>query len=151
VGSADLSATGGLVRFARITSLSEIYKLPLATVLVGILPFPPYWRGNFVLLVLSWANLFSLIFLPHMLVGAWMSIRGADWRKRVPLLLIPGIFLVLIGATHVGVVRYRETVFPMMLVLAGAGLARGGNAAVVFCTYAVLAALGGLVWIVRYS
>ena len=149
--SAGLASTGGLVRFARITSIFEIYKLPLSSVLVTILPFPPYWRGHLPMVLLSWLNLFNLAFLPFMISGSWVTISGERWRERVPLLLIPVIFLVLIGAAHVGVVRYRETVFPMMLIVASAGMARGNNAIVVICTYSALLALGALVWVVRYT
>jgi 4-amino-4-deoxy-L-arabinose transferase-like glycosyltransferase len=150
VDSAALAdAGGGLLRYVRVTSIWDIYKLPLSTVLVAILPFPPYWRGVFPSVLLSWMNIFNLIFLPHMLVGASSTFRGPDWRRRIPLLLIPAIFLMLIGAAHSGVVRYRETVFPLMLVLAGAGLARGGNLIICLATYSVLAILGLLVWMVR--
>lgn len=149
--SGAMAEVGGLVRYVRMTSYLEIYKLPFATALFTILPFPPYVTGYLPAIILSWANLFNLVILPQMLVGAWMTFERGESKRRLPLLLFPLAFLVLLSAIHIGTVRYRETVYPTMLVLAGAGLARGGNTAFAGMLYFALAMLGGLVLFVRYA
>jgi len=149
--SATLAGTGGLVRLARMTSVFEVYKLPLATFLVVILPFPPILMGALPSVLLSWANLLNIAFLPAMLQGAWAILRGGSWRRQGPLLIASGVFLVLIGASHVGVVRYRETIFPLMLLLAGLGLTRGVNALLYAGVYGGMIALGFVVYLSRFS
>ncbi|MAG32830.1 MAG: hypothetical protein CL908_18285 [Deltaproteobacteria bacterium] len=149
--SGALAEVGGLVRSVRMTSIFEIYKLPFATALFTILPFPPYVTGYLPTIISSWAQLASLAFLPHMIMGAMVSFDRAEWRRRIPLLAFIVTFLALLAAIHIGVIRYRETVYPALLVLAGAGLARGGNTALAGLIYFGLALLGGLVLFVRYS
>ncbi len=149
--SAGLAEVGGLVRYVRMTSIFEIYKLPFATVLMVILPFPPYLSGSLPSLLLSWTNLVNLFFLPHMISGALHVLRSKDWRKQLPVLLFPGIFLVLLGATHVGVIRYRETVFPIMLVVAAIGIHAGTSLVMRGLTYFGLLGLGGLVYFARFG
>jgi hypothetical protein len=148
--SGGLSEAVGLVSYVRMTSVLDIWKLPFASVLILILPFPPYFTGYLPTIALSWANLFNLIFLPHMIVGAGMSLARAEWKRRVPLLLFSGVFLVLLAAIHIGVIRYREIVYPTMLVLAGAGLARGGNTVLCAVIYFGLTMLGGVVLFARH-
>ena len=150
-GSANLAEVGGLVRFARMTSLLELWKLPLATFLVVILPYPPYFSGNLPSIILSWANLLNLAFLPHMFRGAWAVVRETEWQRRLPLLIFPFIFLILIGATHVGTVRYRETVFPVMLVLAAIGLHRRSNLLLNAAVYGGLIFIGGVAYFARFA
>ena len=149
--SATLAGTGGLVRLARMTSVFEIYKLPLAAFLVVILPFPPTFTGFLPTVLLSWANLFNIAFLPAMLQGAWAILTGGSWRRQGPLLVATGVFLVLIGAAHVGVVRYRETIFPLMLLLAGLGLTRGANFLLYAGVYGGMLALGCIVYFSRFA
>lgn len=150
-GSADLAEVGGLVRFARMTSIFEVYKIPLATFLVVILPYPPYLSGELPSIVLSWANLANLAFLPHMFRGAWAVAREENWQMRLPLLIFPLVFLILIGATHVGTVRYRETVFPVMLVLAAIGLHRRSNFLLNAIVFGGLILLGGVAYYARFG
>jgi hypothetical protein len=147
--SAQLAEIGGLVRYARMQSIFEVYKLPVATVLAVILPFPPFNTGELPAILLSWANLFNLALLPQMIAGAMLVARNPEWKSAAPLILFPGVFLVLIAATHLGVERYRETVFPVMLVLAGAGFVRGRNRISATLVYGALILLGGIVVIVR--
>lgn len=149
--SAGHAQVGGLVRFVRMTSIYEIYKLPLATILVVILPYPPHVNGNLPSIILSWENLLNLAFLPQVIRGAWMVLSEAGWQKRIPLLIFPGVFLVLIGATHVGVERYREVVFPVMMVLGAAGLYRGRNLRLSIVVYGALIVLGGVVVFSRFA
>lgn len=150
-GSAELAEVGGLVRFARMTSPLELYKLPLATFLVVILPYPPYFTGSLPSVILSWANLLNLAFLPHMIRGAWAVVRESEWQRRLPLLIYPLIFLILIGATHVGTVRYRETVFPVMLILAAIGLHRRSNLLLNAAVYGALIFMGGVAYFARFA
>ena len=84
-----------------------------------------------------------------MLSGAWGVLRNQNWRSQIPILIFPIVYLVLIGAAHIGVIRYRETVFPIMLILAAAGIVQKTNRFLILGVYSMLAALGGLVYAVR--
>ena len=150
-GSADLAEVGGLVRFARMTSLFEIYKLPLATFLVAIMPYPPYFSGDLPPIIQSWANLLNLIFFPHMIRGAWAVLSEPDRQKKLPLLIFPLVFLILIGAAHVGVVRYRETIFPILLILAAIGIHRGSHFLLNAVVYGGLILLGMIAYYARFA
>ena len=86
-----------------------------------------------------------------MLQGAWTILTGGSWRRQGPLLVATGVFLVLIGASHVGVVRYRETIFPLMLLLAGLGLTRGVNLLVYAGLYGGMLTLGCIVYFTRFA
>jgi len=116
-----------------------------------ILPFPPIFSGSLPMILLTWANLLNIAFLPAMFQGAWATIRGGSWRQQGPLLVTSGVFLVLIGAAHVGVVRYRETIFPVMLLLAGLGLTRGVNFVVYAGVYGAMLVLGCIVYFSRFG
>ena len=147
--SAGHSQTGGLVRLVRITSPLDLYKLPAATALAAILPFPPDLAKPMPSQVLAFTNLFNLLFLPSMLYGAVVVLRKEDWNRRVPVIIFPFLYLVLVGLVNVGIVRYRETIFPVMLILAGVGLAQRGGGGVYAATYGSLALLGSLIYFVR--
>jgi len=79
-----------------------------------------------------------------------MTFARGEWRKRIPLLIFAGSFLVVLAAVHVGVLRYRETIYPTMLVLAGAGFARGNNGLISAVVYFGLVMLGGGVLFIRH-
>jgi len=148
--SADYANQGGLVRLVRIASPIDLYKLPVAASLAAILPYPPYLRGSIPSIVLSWANLANLAFLPSMLFGVITIISRKDWRRCVPVVLFPALFLVVHGLVNIGVARYRETIFPIMLILAGVGLAQRGGGLIYGVVYAGLIFLGGLAYFMRY-
>ena len=150
IQSGNLADGAGLVSLVRMTSFFEIYKLPFAVPLALILPFPPSTEGSLPAVMLSFANLGNLAVLPHMLVGAVMTFARGEWRKRIPLLIFAGSFLVVLAAVHVGVLRYRETIYPTMLVLAGAGFARGNNGLISAVVYFGLVMLGGGVLFIRH-
>jgi 4-amino-4-deoxy-L-arabinose transferase-like glycosyltransferase len=147
--SGSLADGAGLVSLLRMTSIFEIYKLPFAVPLVLILPFPPSTGGSLPAVMLSFANLGNLVVLPHVLVGAVMTFARGEWKRRVPLLIFAGSFIVLLAAVHIGIIRYRETIYPTVLVLAGAGLARGNNGLISAVVYFGLVMLGGVVLFVR--
>lgn len=151
LNSSDLSEVGGLARFARMNSVFQVYKLPLATFLALALPFPPLFSGLLPPVVLSWTNLANLAFLPFMIGGGFAVLRDPEWRRKMPILLFPLVFLVLIGATHIGVARYRETVFPVILILAAAGLHRGTSLLLKAAVYSGLTALAAIVFLARFT
>lgn len=149
--SAEMAEVGGLARFARMTSIFQIYKLPLATVLALILPFPPYLSGLLPAVLLSWTNLLNLAFLPQMIGGGMAVFREPGWKTRIPILLFPGVFLILIGATHLGVARYRETIFPALLILVAVGIHRGTSIFLRGTVYGTLGALAFIVYLARFG
>jgi 4-amino-4-deoxy-L-arabinose transferase-like glycosyltransferase len=149
IQSGNLADGAGLVSLVRMTSFFEIYKLPFAVPLALILPFPPSTEGSLPAVMLSFANLGNLVVLPHVLVGAVMTFARGEWKRRVPLLIFAGSFIVLLAAVHIGIIRYRETIYPTVLVLAGAGLARGNNGLISAVVYFGLVMLGGVVLFVR--
>ncbi len=136
--SADLSDRGGLVRLLRVTGPLDAYKIPFAAAAYLFLPFPPKVTGYPVTVLQSFLHLVSLVFLPHMLLGAWSLIRGPNWRIQLPLLVFPIVFLLVLGAVHVGVLRYREIFYPICLIWAAVGWHDGAS------TFLKLAVYGGL-------
>ncbi|MAE94853.1 MAG: hypothetical protein CL910_09350 [Deltaproteobacteria bacterium] len=149
--SASFSEVGGLLRYARMSSLTEIYKLPLALFLFIIMPFPPFFREEIPTILLSWANLFGVALLPHTIRGAWSLLRRSDWRAYLPVLIFPAVFLLLFSVIHVGLLRYRETISPMLMIFAAGGWVLPRNALLSGIIYGGLAALAVLVYTARFA
>ena len=85
-----------------------------------------------------------------MIYGALTVLRRDDWHKCIPIVFFPAFFLVVHGLVNIGIARYRETIFPTMLILAGIGLAQRGGRVVYGLVYAGLILLGGVAYFVRY-
>ena len=150
--SEQLTAVGGLARLARVTSWTDLWKLPLGAFLVLILPFPPRFSGAYLPgTLLTWSNLPFLYFLPHIFVGALAAIRDDRWRLRLPLLIYPALFLVVLAVTDLSVTRYRETFLPALIILAAAGSRAGTGVVTRLVVYTGLGLLAVAVYVVRMS
>jgi hypothetical protein len=149
--AADAQHSGGLLRFVKVTSLMDLWKAPFAAVLLVILPFPPRYLGipTLYLLVHAVAHLAFLVCLPQFILGMREVFRADEWKKRLPLLIFTGGFLLLIGALSVGVLRYRETVFPLVIVMTAAGFRMRQNIILSGGVYFGLALLAGAVYLHR--
>lgn len=148
-----MAGGGGLVAFARMDSIFDIYKLPLATFLITILPFPPSIRFDHYLpsLIGSWAQLFTLAFYPHMIVGLRSLILGGDLRNRLPIVVYPILVFVLVGATHLGLLRYRCIAYPLIMIWAADGWYRGASFPLKVGVYGLFAFLGLVVTAARFT
>lgn len=150
--SSELAEVGGLARFSRVRSLGEIWKLPLASALILLLPFPPRFGGRYLpSTILSWANLPTLFFFPHMVRGIYLSFRDDGWKRRLPLVLFPLVFTILLGMTSVGIARYRETFLPALLILAAAGVRHGVDLVTRLVIYGGLVGLAAVVYFTRLT
>lgn len=149
--SADLSGAGGLVRLLRVTGPLDIYKVPFAAGVYLILPFPPVLSVYEVTALSSILNLVGLFLLPHMLLGAWSLIRGPNWRLKLPLLVFPLAFLLLLGAVHLGSVRYKQIFYPVCLIWAAIGWRIGTNLILKLLVYGGLALLSIPVYMSRFG
>lgn len=115
--------TGGLLRYVKPTTPLDIWKVPIAAFLLILLPFPPELEGQQVYgYIRNWSHLAFIALLPQFLLGLREVFRADDWKRRLPLFIYAGGFLALIGALAIGVLRYRETVFPAILVITAAGV-----------------------------
>lgn len=142
----------GLLRFARVTSIVDIWKAPFAAVLILITPFPPFIEpARIPSTIASWANLFVVGLLPALLWGIYLATRRGGWRPHALLLLYPLVYIFLIGVAHPDVTRYRETAFPAVLILMSYGVRSGTPAVITMPIYAGLALLGLLVTFSRYG
>ncbi len=149
--SADLSDRGGIVRLLRVTGPLDVYKIPFAAAAYLVLPFPPTVARYPVSVLNSFLHLVSLFLLPHMLLGAWSLIRGPNWRLQLPLLIFPIIFLLVLGAVHVGVLRYREIFYPICLIWAAIGWQIGTGLFLKVAVYGGLTGLAIVVYLVRFE
>ena len=149
--SAQLSEEGsGLVRLLRVTGPTDIYKVPFAAVAYLILPFPPNFDQGPQLILESILNLVSIFLLPHLLLGAWSMIRGPDWRLQLPLLIFPIFFLLLLGAVHIGLVRYKQLFYPICLIWTAVGWQRGTGFLFKFSIYGILGLFGAAIYLYRF-
>jgi len=142
---------GGLMRFAHIRSPMEIWKMPMSATVILISPFPPSLQPRFPYFLYDWTNLICLALYPWLIIGVMSILREERLRERALLLLFPAVFLILIGAIHPSTTRYRETVFPIILLLISVGLHRRNNLLVCGLTYAGLGALAMVVYAVRMT
>ncbi|MDP6980184.1 MAG: glycosyltransferase family 39 protein [Myxococcota bacterium] len=151
-GSAELSEVGGgLTRILRVTGPLDVYKIPFAAVAYLIMPFPPEISRAPVTTLGTFLHLISLALLPHMLLGAWSLIRGPDWRLKLPLLVFPLVFLVVLGTVSIGVPRYREIFYPICLVWAAIGWRIGTQLFLKLAVYGGLSALAIAVYLNRFG
>lgn len=154
-GKFDLSAQrseagSGLARLLRVTGFTDIYKVPIAAVAYLLLPYPPNFTERPVAILGSILNLVSVILFPHLLIGAWSMIRGPDWRSKLPLLIFPVIFLLVLGAVHIGVVRYKQIFYPVCLIWTAVGWRHGTTFFFKFTVYGLVGLIGILVYTNRY-
>lgn len=142
---------GGLVRYTRVTGLSDLWKMPIAAFLILILPFPPFFRtGGLPGTLLSWANLASVTLIPYMIFGVQAIWRSPERQKQLMLVIFPLLFVIAIGVVNISVARYRETVFPALIILAAIGIRSGGNWLVNFSYYSGLFLISMLVYTNRW-
>lgn len=149
--SAEFSEAGGLVRLLRVTGPLDIYKIPFAAVAYLLLPFPPAFDGYPPTILTSFLHLFAIFLLPHMYMGAWSLIRAPDWRIKLPLIVFPGVFLLVLGAVHVGILRYREIFYPVCLIWMAIGWRIGTPAVLRFAIYVGLAILTIPIYLSRFG
>jgi 4-amino-4-deoxy-L-arabinose transferase-like glycosyltransferase len=142
---------GGLMRYAQISSPTQIWKMPLSATVILISPFPPALPPRFPHLLYHWTNLICLVLYPWLITGVISILREERLRERALLLLFPAVFLILIGAIHPSVTRYRETVFPIVLLLIAVGFHRRHNLLTSGLTYAGLGSLAAVVYAARLS
>lgn len=113
----------GLMKYAYISSPAEIWKAPFSGGLVLLTPFPPTLGGKHLPSLLGpWFQLFSLALYPFLLAGVLNIIGDREQRDRMLLILYPALFLMVIGAVNPSVTRYREVVYPVILILIAFGL-----------------------------
>lgn len=143
--------SGGLVRLLRVTGPLDIYKIPFAATAYLFLPFPPKVSGYPVTTLTSFLHLVAIFLMPHMLLGAWSLIRAPDWRIKLPLIVFPGVFLLVLGAVHVGLLRYREIFYPICLIWIAIGWRIGAPGILKFAIYVGLAALAIPVYLSRFG
>jgi 4-amino-4-deoxy-L-arabinose transferase-like glycosyltransferase len=144
----------GLLRFVKATSPLDIWKLPLAVLVLLIMPFPPpivLREGQPIYPLLSnFSHLIFLAFLPQFFLGLREVFRADAWKRRLPVFIYGIGFLALIGAFTSGVLRYRETVFPAVLVITAAGLRVRQNFVWSASIYVGLLLLGAYINFHRY-
>ncbi|MCP5040740.1 MAG: glycosyltransferase family 39 protein [bacterium] len=151
-GSAQRSNVGsGLTRVLRVTGPLDAYKIPFAAVAYLILPFPPTVSRLAVSTLTDFLHVISIMLLPHMLLGAWSLIRGPDWRVQLPLLVFPIVFLLVLGAVSIGVLRYRQIFYPICLIWAAVGWRVGTGPLLKLSVYGSLALLAILVYVNRFD
>jgi hypothetical protein len=131
-----------MIRFLRVTGPLDVWKVPIAAAIYMILPWPPDLNQSYLPSVIgSILHLFSLSLLPHMLLGFYHLIRAPDWRQNLPILVFPVLMAIVLGTLHLGLVRYRETFYPLCLVWAAIGWRLGTPASLKFATYGGLIAM----------
>jgi hypothetical protein len=145
--------SGGLLRFAKVTSLFTIWKAPIAAFLLVLMPYPPdiiaLGQPIYVYL-LGWSHVVFLLFLPQFFLGLREVFRAGEWKRRLPLVIYSGGILLVVGALSVGVMRYRETVFPAILVITAAGTKVRTNWLLIGSVYTVLFLLATIIYFNRY-
>lgn len=152
VQARDAEVSSGLLRFAKITSPVDVWKLPLAAVLELILPFPPLikWGAPIYSYIFSWSQLVFIALLPQFFLGAREVFQAEFRRVRLPLFIYSAGFLAVIGGLASGVGRYRETILPVILVLTAAGIRARQNRMFSFTIYTGLSILAMLVYLNRF-
>ncbi len=150
-GSAERAQETGAVSLLRVTSVFDAYKIPIAAAAYLVLPFPPDFDTHPVSVLGTTLNLFGVLLLPHMLLGVWATIRSPDWRLRLPILVFPIVFLFVLGAVHVGVVRYKLIFYPICLIWAAIGWRTGTSMFFKLAIYSALALLAIPVYLNRYG
>ena len=143
---------GGLLRVTMVTSISDLWKVPIVGILMVILPFPPRWQGieRIYTLILSVSHLVFLLCLPQFVLGVREVFRADVWTKRLPLLVFSAGFLTLVGVLTAGIMRYRETVFTLVFVITAAGFKARQKFMVTGGVYAALATLAVVVYLHRF-
>jgi hypothetical protein len=91
-----------------------------------------------------------LAFLPQFFLGAREVFRSGVWRRRLPLFIYTAGFLALIGSLASGIMRYRENIFPMVLVITAAGFRARQNFIFSSTVFAGLLLLAAVVYFNRY-
>jgi len=147
----QLIERGGLTRLVHIQSPTEIWKAPISAAVTLISPFPPTFPPRFPDILYTGTNLICLLLYPWLIIGVLSVLREEGLRERLFLLLFPTVFLVIIGAVLPGTARYRETVFPIILLLIAVGLHQRSNMLISALTYAGLAGLAAIVYAVRLT
>ena len=150
-GSAARSQSGGVASLLRVTSVFDSYKIPFAAAAYLILPFPPDFDDYPVSKLAAILNLFGVALLPHMLIGVWTLIRAPDWRINLPLLVFPILFLLVLGAVHVGVVRYKLIFYPICMIWAAIGWRIGASTFFKLAIYGTLVVLSIPVYLNRFG
>jgi len=151
-GSAEHAEVGGgVTSILRVTSLFDSYKIPFAAAAYLILPYPPELSGYPVSRLATTLNLLSVLLLPHMLIGVWALIRAPDWRIKLPLVVFPMVFLLVLGAVHVGVVRYKLIFYPVCLIWAAVGWRIGTSLFLKLAIYGGLFVLTVPVYLNRFG
>ncbi len=145
--SANLATRGGLARFARIESIAGLYKLPLASLFVLIFPFPPRFWGRWEGMAFSWTNLPYIFLLPGLAAGVFACFRGGRLRERLPILVYPAIFVVILALTHFDLHRYRETFSPALFILMAGGLRAGVGVVTLITVYGGLLLIAAAVYL----
>jgi hypothetical protein len=123
-GTQHVGRYGGLLQYVKFASPMDIWKVPIAALLLVLLPFPPnIGRSQPVYVtLLESAQLVFVALLPQFFLGLREIFRPQGRKKRLPLFIYSIGFLSLLGALTAGVLRYRETVFPIVLVITAAGM-----------------------------
>jgi hypothetical protein len=143
--------TGGLLRYAKVTSILDFWKIPLATFLLILMPFPPsLGRAPIYGSVLDVSHLVFLALLPQFFLGMREIFRPDSWKRRLPLFLYSVGILAVIGALSVGVLRYRETVIPIVAVITAAGLRVRQNFVWSGAVYVGLLVLAAFIYLNRW-
>ncbi len=142
---------GGLLQYAQIQSPKQVWKLPLSAAVILISPFPPLMPPRFPQLLFHWSNLICLALYPWLFIGVVSILREKGLRERTLLLLFPAVFLILIGAIHPSLTRYREMVFPVILLFIAVGFHRPHNFLISALTYASLTGLAAVVYAARLT
>ena len=138
-----MERTRGLLRYAKVTGPLDVWKAPIAAGLLVLMPFPPNFGRTqpAYVVIIHTTQLVFLAFLPQLLLGLREVFRSEQWRKRVPLVIYSGGFLLLIGAVSAGIIRYRETVFTVIFVIIAAGIRAPQRLLLSFSIYAGLASM----------
>jgi 4-amino-4-deoxy-L-arabinose transferase-like glycosyltransferase len=142
---------GGLLGKVKVTSIGSLWKAPIGAGLMVVMPFPPRHKGmqTFYSTLQSVAQLAFLLFLPRFVLGIRESFRSDTWKKSIPILIFASGFLLVLATLTIGVMRYRETVFPLVLLVTAAGYRVPSNFLLSGAIYFGLASLAGIVYLNR--
>jgi hypothetical protein len=149
----NVEGSGGLLRYVKATSPLDLWKVPFAAFLLVLLPFPPRFPEagrRMYPFILAIAHMIFLVFLPQFFLGCRELFRREDRKRRLPLFIYTAGFLCVIGAFAVGVMRYRETVFPVIVVITAAGVRAPGNLFLSGAVYVALLFMAAIINATRY-
>jgi len=149
--SARRAQLSGVASLLRMTGPIDIYKLPFAGAAYLILPFPPDFVGYPPAVLGNAINIFGVLLLPHMILGVWSMIRGPDWRLQLPILVFPVVFLLVIGAVHIGVIRYKLIFYPVCMIWAAIGWRIGTGLFLKLAVYGGLTLLSIPIYLNRFN